>query len=124
MSSLRFGSAVSALALAGILAGCAGPSAQSASAVKGAKANLAYGLRAQMALESGDVASAVDLAEKAAQSSPKDATIRLLLGNAYFASGRFASAEAAYGDALTLAPNDPEMILKRSLCPDCAGQER
>jgi D-alanyl-D-alanine carboxypeptidase len=122
MSSLRFGSAVSALALAGILAGCAGPSAQSASAVKGAKANLAYGLRAQMALESGDVASAVDLAEKAAQSSPKDATIRLLLGNAYFASGRFASAEAAYGDALTLAPNDPGVILKRSLVQIAQGK--
>ena len=122
MSSLRFGSAVSVLALAGILAGCAGPSAQSASAVKGAKANLAYGLRAQMALESGDVASAVDLAEKAAATSPKDATIRLLLGNAYFASGRFASAEAAYGDALTLAPNDPGVVLKRALVQIAQGK--
>ena len=122
MSSLRFGSAVSALALAGMLAGCASPSAQSASAVKGAKANLAYGLRAQMALEAGDYVSAVDLAEKAAENSPRDGTIRLLLGNAYFAGGRFASAEAAYGDALALSPSDPSVILKRALVQIAQGK--
>ena len=96
MSSLRFGSAVSALALGVMLAGCAAPSGRSASVKP--NANLAYGLRAQMALESGDLVSAVALAEKAVEANPQDATVRLLLANAYFASGRFPSAESTYGD--------------------------
>ena len=95
MNSLRFGTAVSAIALATMISGCASPSFRSASSVKAAKANLAYGIRAQMALQSGDFTSAIDLAEKAVESSPGDATVRGLLGNSYFAAGRFASADAA-----------------------------
>lgn len=122
MNSLRFGTAVSALALATTLAGCAIPSFRSASSVKSAKANLAYGLRAQMALESGDFASAIDLAEKAVEASPNDSTVRGLLGNAYFAGGRFASADSAYADALALAPAQPQVILKRALTQIAQGK--
>src|SRR5690242_5122395 len=104
MNSLRFGTAVSALALATTLSGCAMPSFKSAHAANAAKANLAYGLRAQMALEAGDFTSAIDLAEKAVEAKRDDATLRGLLGNAYFAAGRFASADSAYADALALAP--------------------
>jgi D-alanyl-D-alanine carboxypeptidase len=121
MKPLRFGTAVSAVALAGMLAGCASPMSRSAHATN-AKANLAYGLRAQMALSEGDYASAVGLAESAAQASPQDAAIRALLGNAYFGAGRFASAEAAYGDALSLAPNQPSIILKRALVQIAQGK--
>jgi Flp pilus assembly protein TadD len=122
MKSLRFGSAVSAIALAGIIAGCAAPTARSGTALNSGKANLAYGLRAQMALESGDFTSAIDLAEKAVEGSPQDVTIRGLLGNAYFAAGRFASAEAAYGDALSLAPAQPQVLLKRALVQIAQGK--
>jgi Flp pilus assembly protein TadD len=94
---------------------------RSASVAKG-KANLAYALRAQMAIGSGDYASAVDLAERAAESSPQDAGIRGLLGNAYFGSGRFASAEAAYNDSLALAPVQPQIILKRALVQIAQGK--
>ncbi|NUT00566.1 MAG: tetratricopeptide repeat protein [Sphingomonas sp.] len=121
MKALRLGSAVSAVALAGMLAGCAAPMSRSASVSKG-KANLAYGLRAQMALSAGDYASAVGLAEQAVEASPQDATVRGLLANSYFAAGRFASAEAAYGDALSLAPNQPQVILKRILVQIAQGK--
>ena len=124
MNSLRFGTAVSALALATTLSGCAMPSfgkASSANAAQG-KANLAYGLRAQMALEAGDFTSAIDLAEKAAETKPDDATVRGLLGNAYFAGGRFASAEAAYADALALSPAQPQVALKRALVQIAQGK--
>ena len=121
MKPLRFGTAVSAVALAGMLAGCAAPMSRSAQASNG-KANLAYGLRAQMALSEGDYASAVGLAESAVEASPQDAAIRGLLGNAYFGSGRFASAEAAYGDALSLAPDQPSIILKRALVQIAQGK--
>ena len=117
----RFGTAISAAALASMIAGCAAPMSRSSSAAPG-KANLAYGLRAQMALGAGDLISAVDLAEKAAEVSPQDATVRTLLGNVYFASGRFASAEAAYADTLSLAA-DPQIILKLALVQIAQGKK-
>lgn len=83
---------------------------------------MAYALRAQMALGSGDYASAVTLAEQAAEATPQDANIRSLLGNAYFASGRFASAEAAYTDSLLLARAQPQIILKRALVQIAQGK--
>ena len=122
MNSLRFGTAVSALALATTLAGCTAPSFRSASSVSNAKANLAYGLRAQMALESGDTGSAIDLAEKAVEAKPSDLTVRSLLANAYFAGGRFASADAAYADALALSPGQPQLVLKRALTQIAQGK--
>jgi D-alanyl-D-alanine carboxypeptidase len=121
MKPLRFGTAVSAVALAGMLAGCAAPMSRSAQA-SNAKANMAYALRAQMALSEGDFSSAVNLAESAAEASPQDGAIRGLLGNAYFGAGRFASAEAAYGDALALAPNQPAIVLKRVLVQIAQGK--
>ena len=121
MKPLRFGSAVSAIALAGMVAGCAAPMSRSASVSKGT-ATLAYGLRAQMALSAGDYATAVDLAERAVEQSPQDINVRVLLGNAYFGAGRFASAEAAYGDALSLVPAQPQVILKRSLVQIALGK--
>ena len=121
MKPLRFGTAVSAVALAGLLAGCASPMSRSAQVSKG-KANMAYGLRAQMALSEGDYASAVSLAESAVEASPQDAAIRGILGNAYFGAGRFASAEGAYGDSLSLAPNQPSIVLKRALVQIAQGK--
>jgi len=122
MKSLRFGTAVSILALATTLSGCAAPSFKSAQTAQAAKANLAYGLRAQMALESGDFTSAIDLAEKAVEANPGDSTVRGLLANAYFAGGRFASADAAYADALALSPAQPQVILKRALAQIAQGK--
>ena len=122
MNSLRFGTAVSALALATTIAGCASPSFRSASSVKAANPNLAYGIRAQMALQSGDFTSAIDLAEKAVEASPGDATVRGLLGNAYFAAGRFASADSAYADTLALSPAEPQIVLKRALTQIAQGK--
>jgi Flp pilus assembly protein TadD len=95
--------------------------ASSANAAQG-KANLAYGLRAQMALEAGDFTSAIDFAEKAVETNPDDVTVRGLLGNAYFAGGRFASAEAAYADALSLSPAQPQVALKRALVQIAQGK--
>ena len=116
MKTLRMGTAVSALALAGMLAGCASPMSRSASVSKG-KAPAAYALRAQMALGSGDYVSAVTLAEQAAEATPQDFNVRTLLGNTYFASGRFASAEAAYTDSLALASAQPQIMAPVSRPP-------
>jgi tetratricopeptide (TPR) repeat protein len=45
-----------------------------------------------------------------------------LLGNAYFASGRFASAEVAYRDALLLYPDQPQAVLKLALVQIAQGK--
>ena len=47
---------------------------------------------------------------------------RALLGNAYFGSGRFASAQGAYNDSLALAPAQPQVILKRALVQIALGK--
>ncbi len=121
--SLRFGTALSALATAGLLSGCATGQRKSyaqGTAVSGSKVGLAT--RAQVALESGDFASAVRLAEQAVQNSPNQAAFRAVLGNAYFSAGRFASAESAYRDSLSLAPAQPAVVLKLALAGIAQGK--
>lgn len=120
----RFGSALSALALAGLVAGCAGPFSRqgSASASKAANSNLALATRAQMALSAGDFATAIGFGERAVENSPNSPTLRTVLGNAYFGAGRFASAEAAYRDSLALALNQPKLVLKLALVQIAQGK--
>ena len=118
----RFGTAVSAVALATLVAGCAGPLARTSSAAKASNPTMAYGMRAQMALSSGDFASAIDFAEKAVEKTPGDASVRMLLANSYFAAGRFASAETAYRDALAIGADPSQAALKFALVQIAQGK--
>jgi D-alanyl-D-alanine carboxypeptidase len=122
-----FGSALTALGLVGALAACSTPGANGAhsASIFGDKvdtSNIGLATRAQAALEKGDTAAAVQLAERAVAGSPTDAGFRALLGNAYFAGGRFASAEAAYKDSLSLLANQPSLILKLALVSIAQGK--
>lgn len=120
----RLGSAVSMLALAAVLTGCAagGAKRESIFGSKVDRANIGLATRAQAALGSGDVQTAVALAERAVENTPNDAGFRALLGNSYFAAGRFASAEAAYRDSLSLLPPQPQLILKLALVQIAQGK--
>ena len=111
-TSLRFGSALSVLALATTLGGCAAFSGKSSQANVASAANIGLTTRAQIALASKDYVSAIGFAEQAAEKTPNDAGVRMLLGNVYFASGRFNSAEGAYRDSLSLNPGQPQVVLK------------
>ena len=117
--SYRLGTALTAASLIAIVAGCSGPGkSRIGSASFGGEVNsgkLGLATRAQVALASNDIASAVPLAEQAVEGSPQDAGFRALLGNCYLAAGRFASAEAAYRDSLTIYSNQPQVILKLAL---------
>jgi cytochrome c-type biogenesis protein CcmH/NrfG len=109
---LRFGTTVSAIAMIGVLAGCASPGSNRAksASIFGGKvdtSNIGLATRASAALVAGDTASAISLAERAVEASPNDAGFRALLGNIYFASGRFASAESAYRDSIALLSSQP-----------------
>jgi D-alanyl-D-alanine carboxypeptidase len=121
---LRFGSALSAIAMASVIAGCATPAGRSASIFKGSdkQGEIGLAMRALAALNDNDYATAVNLAERAVEKSPNDAGFRALLGNTYFGSGRFASAEGAYRDSLALIGNQPQVILKLALVQIAQGR--
>jgi Flp pilus assembly protein TadD len=119
---LRIGSAISMIAFASIVTGCAAPQSRVATGF-GGKADGEIGLatRAMAALNSNNVPMAIDFAQRAVQKTPNDAGFRALLGNAYFAGGRFQSAEAAYKDSLTIYSNQPQVVLKLALVEIALG---
>lgn len=124
-NSVRFGLAISTAALACAIGGCASPQGRSAVATSfGGKADGDTGLamRALAALNANDLPGAVGLAERAVARTPDDAGFRALLGNIYFAAGRFASAEAAYKDALSIYSNQPQVVLKLALVQIAQGK--
>jgi len=123
----RLGAALAAVSLAAIATACAGPGSsgpRSASIFGGRvdSSNIGLATRAQAALAANDLQNAVSLAEQAVENSPSDAGFRALLGNAYLASGRFASAEAAYRDSISLVATQPQVILKLALVQIAQGK--
>ena len=124
---LRTTSAVSLVILSSMIVGCAAPQARVGSATHfGGKADMDVGLatRALAALNSHNVPMAIQFAERAVAKSPNDAGFRALLGNAYFAGGRFRSAETAYQDSLTLFSGQPQVALKLALVQIAQGKNR
>jgi Flp pilus assembly protein TadD len=122
---LRFSSAASLVVLGSIIAGCAAPRAHFGAASQvSAKPdeNAGLAVRALAALNANNVPMAIDFAERAVAHTPNDAGFRALLGNAYFAAGRFHSAEQAYRDSLTLFPGQPQVILKLALVQIAQGR--
>lgn len=125
-TSLRSTTAASLAVLASVLAGCAASQSQVRGAQFGGKADVNVGLatRALAALNANDIPTAISLAERAVAKTPNDAGFRALLGNAYFAGGRFRSAESAYRDALTLYGDQPQVVLKLALVQIAQGKTR
>jgi len=122
---LRSSSTASIVVLASILAGCAAPEAGSgvATSFGGKVGDVGLATRAQIALNANKVPEAIQLAEQAVAKAPNDAGFRALLGNAYFAGGRFRSAEAAFSDSLELYPNQAQVMLKLTLAQIALGKK-
>ena len=120
----RSTSAASLVALATVIAGCAAPQTRVVTSGLGGRAGGDVGLatRALAALNVNDLTNAVSFAERAVERTPDDAGFRTLLGNAYFASGRFASAEDAYKDALAMYAAQPQAVLKLALTEIAQGK--
>jgi Flp pilus assembly protein TadD len=116
-----FGSAISLIAMSTMIAGCATPQTSAIREVKPV-GEVGLATRAMAALNSGQVPMAIDFAERAVANTPNDVGFRALLGNAYFAGGRFASAEGAYKDSLSLYPNQPQVVLKLALVEIAQGK--
>lgn len=117
----RFGSAASIVVLASTLVGCAAPHEKTGFGGRTSD-NVGLATRALMALNANDTATAIDFAERAVEKTPDDAGFRAILGNAYFKAGRFASAEAAYKDSLTIYSNQPQVILRLALVETALGK--
>ncbi|WP_150290228.1 SPOR domain-containing protein [Sphingobium estronivorans] len=77
----------------------------------------------EKALADRDGPRAVEAAEAAVQAAPRDARYRQLLGRAYVADGRFASAETALSDAMTLGNRDARTIVTLALVQAALGKD-
>lgn len=77
---------------------------------------------AREAIARGNGDRAVDHAERAAEYAPANAEYRNLLGDAYLEAGRFASAESAFLDALTLDPDNSRASLRLALSQIALGK--
>src|SRR5258705_11595967 len=119
---IRFGSAVSFVALATMMAGCAAPQQHASSAAGQGSGEVGLPTRAMAAIAANNFPAGIDFAERAVDRTPKDAGVRALLGSTYFAAGRFASAEAAYKDSLSLDGNQPQVALKLALVEIAQGK--
>lgn len=124
MKRTTFGkAALSSLLVATTMVGCTGAAFRpSASAVqqKGDPGKLA--IAAEKALADRDGAKAVEAAEAAVQIAPQNAAYRQILGRAYVLAGRFASAETALSDAMTLGNGDASTIVSLALVQVAQGR--
>ncbi len=109
--------AVSTLLMTSTMVGCTGQAFHpraSAALVRdtdGAKPAVS----AEKALTARDFAAALKAAEAAVAANPDNARYRQILGRAYAANGRFASAETALSDAMTLGNGDARTIVTLAL---------
>lgn len=81
-----------------------------------------FAVKATKALAKHRAADAVTFAEQAVALAPRDAAYRALLGRAYLAAGRFASASQAFTDVLTLNPADARAALNLALAQTATGE--
>jgi predicted O-linked N-acetylglucosamine transferase (SPINDLY family) len=84
---------------------------------------IAYAGLARIALQTGRVHAAIELAHRATESAPSDADAHYLLGRALKSAGRLAAATTAYGIALQLAPERPDIHVSMAIALRAAGQE-
>lgn len=82
----------------------------------------ASAVKASKAIAKKQWDKAIAAAEAAVALAPDDAGYRTILGSAYLKAGRFASAETAYGDALTLRPADARVALNLALAQIATGK--
>jgi cell division septation protein DedD/Flp pilus assembly protein TadD len=120
MKRKTFGKAMlSSLLVATTMVGCNGAAyklrSSSAAVAKGDKDAAKFAATADKALGARDFDRALESAEGAVALAPQDASYRQLLGRAYVANGRFASAETALTDAMTLGNSDARTIISLAL---------
>jgi Flp pilus assembly protein TadD len=118
---------LSSLVLGGSMVGCTATnqgglaSAGTRDSAIAAKVAARDAVRARAALAKGQTGAAVSAAEAAVALMPQNAGYRSLLGQGYLKTGRFASARAAFTDALALEPADGRAALNLVLSQIALG---
>lgn len=117
MKRTTFGkAAISSLLVATTMVGCTGAAFRPSAGITPQKLNpVKFAAAAEKALAARDGAAAVEAAEGAVRAAPDNAGYRQILGRAYVLSGRFASAETAFTDAMTLGNRDSRTIVTLAL---------
>ena len=115
--------AISSLLIATTMVGCTGAAFRPSASVVQQKGNpTKLAIAAEKALADRDGGKAIAAAEAAVQLAPQNAAYRQMLGRAYVLAGRFASAEAALTDAMTLGNNDARTIVSLALVQVAQGR--
>lgn len=116
--------AASSLIIATTMVGCSGAAFQDRAGKSAAKMQqmaAAQARDAEKAIARRQAGKAVAIAEAAVAASPDEAAYRVLLGRAYLLDGRYASAKAAFEDALTLGSSDSRAIVNVALIETAQG---
>ena len=119
-------SGISALVLGGTMVGCTAngggiASAGDRSATIAQKGAADDATKASRALAKHEPQVAIGFAEGAVGFAPRNADYRMLLGQSYLQSGRFASAKSAFGEALALTPANGRAALNLALSTIATG---
>ncbi|WHO37528.1 SPOR domain-containing protein [Sphingobium sp. AP49] len=123
MKRTAFGkAALSSLVVATTMVGCTGAAFRSHSAAVRQENPDKSVTAAEKALVARDGVQAVQAAEAAVRAAPNNASYRQLLGRAYVLEGRFASAETAFTDAMTLGNSDARTIVSLALVQVALGK--
>lgn len=113
----------SATVLGSSMVGCSGAGLEHPAAMAAPPAP-SVASHVEKALADKDFDTALMRAEELVAATPNDAGYRALLGRAYLANGRYASARTAFSDALTLGNRDPRTIISLSLTETGLGNAR
>ncbi|MBV9842055.1 MAG: tetratricopeptide repeat protein [Sphingomonadaceae bacterium] len=120
--------ACSSLVLGTLAIGCTPtanlhPDTLASSGPKATKLAARSAAQAKAYLAAHKPAKAIAPAETAVAAAPENVGYRVLLGQAYLQAGRFASAETALGQALTLDPASPSAGLNLALAQVAEGKQ-
>jgi Flp pilus assembly protein TadD len=115
--------AIGAVFASGVSASDQSSQAASASQVRMMKVASTAAAIARKAIASNKGALAVTHAEKAVAAMPQDESYRMLLGESYLSAGRFASAETAFADVLSLDAGNSRAALKMALSMIAVGKQ-
>lgn len=111
------------LILAVSMVGCTGAAYRTSPSLAGAKGQQKadFAALAERALAKKDYSMALTHAEAAVTAQPDSGAYRTLLGRAYLANGRFASAQTAFRDAMTLGNVDSRTVVSLALIDVAQG---
>lgn len=115
--------AIASLLVATTMVGCTGAAFRPSASVVQEKGNpTKLAVAAEKALADHESDKAIEVAEALVQIAPQNGAYREILGRAYVQAGRFASADRAFADAMTLGNQEPRTLVSLALVHVAQGK--